>query len=250
MIVDIEEILLDSSIVAGKILMENGAEMHRVEDTMNRILGASELVEDAMSFVIPTGIFVTGQSGNNTKMKRITKRTTNLQKISLVNDLSRRYAQGNINALDMFEEMKEIDKNNINTPPWIKNLSAGMISGFMMILFDGNIKDLFVTVVIGYFAYMLYQFDLKGMKVRFLQEFFASFFAVVLALIFNHFGFVHNMDAVIIGSIIILVPGIQIMNSIRDFLVGNTISGTIFMVEAMMIAAMIGAGVLVGLQLI
>ena len=58
------------------------------------------------------------------------------------------------------------------------------------------------------------------------------------------------MDTVIIGSIIILVPGIQIMNSIRDFLVGNTISGTIFMVEAMLIAAMIGAGVLAGFQLL
>ena len=250
MIIDEEEVLLDSAIIAGKILMENGAEMHRIEDTMNRILRGSELVEDAMSFVIPSGIFITGQSGNNTKMKRITKRTTNLQKVALVNDVSRRYAQKNIDAIGLFEELQEIDKNNINTPTWIKNLSAGMISGFMMILFDGNIKDLFVTVFIGYFAYMLYQFDLKGMKVRFLQEFFASFFAVLLALFFNRFGLIHNMDTVIIGSIIILVPGIQIMNSIRDFLVGNTISGTIFMVEAMLIAAMIGAGVLAGFQIL
>ena len=82
MIIDEEEVLLDSAIIAGKILMENGAEMHRIEDTMNRILRGSELVEDAMSFVIPSGIFITGQSGNNTKMKRITKRTTNLQKVA------------------------------------------------------------------------------------------------------------------------------------------------------------------------
>ena len=33
-----EDLILDSCIIAGKILMENGAEMHRVEDTMNRIL--------------------------------------------------------------------------------------------------------------------------------------------------------------------------------------------------------------------
>ncbi|MCX0160283.1 threonine/serine exporter family protein, partial [Escherichia coli] len=53
---------------------------------------------------------------------------------------------------------------------------------------------------------------------------------------------------VIIGSIMLMVPGIPIMNSIRDFLVGNTISGTVFMVEALFIAIMIGSGIMASLQ--
>lgn len=244
-----ETMLLETCILAGKILMENGAEMHRVEDTMNRILDKEHGEGEAVSFVMPTGIFVTTRYGNNIKMKRIVKRRQNLEKIVEVNSLSRRFSVGELDVQQLHDLMHELDASNIDFPLWLKILSSGLISGFMMLLFEGALQDLLVTMIIGTLGYCIYSVLIREIKVRFLQEFMATFLIAFTASVLNRAGLIVNIDTVIIGSIIILVPGIQIMNSIRDFLVGNTISGTVFMIEAMLIAAMIGAGVMSALQL-
>lgn len=241
--------LLETCILAGKILMENGAEMHRVEDTMNRILDKEHGEGEAVSFVMPTGIFVTTRYGNNTKMKRIVKRRQNLEKIVEVNNLSRQFVMGNIDVVELHDLMNDLDRNNIDFPMWLKILSAGLISALMMLLFEGSMKDVFVTMLTGVIGYSIYSVLTREIKVRFLQEFISTFVIALLASVLYRMGYVENLDTVIIGSIIILVPGIQIMNSIRDFLVGNTISGTVFMIEAVLVAAMIGAGVMSALYL-
>lgn len=241
--------LLESCIMAGKILMENGAEMHRVEDTMNRILDVEHGSGEAMSFVIPTGIFMTTRYGKNTKMKRIATRKQNLEKIVEVNSLSRRFTEGSLGVEDLYQRMMELQDYNLDFPRLLKVVCAGLVSGFMMLLFEGARTDLIPTILIGGLGYALYTVLVSQIRVRFLQEFIVCFIMALSSNILYRLGVIINVDTVIIGSIIVLVPGIQIMNSIRDFLVGNTISGTVFMIEAFLIAAMIGAGVMSALQI-
>lgn len=245
---DTDAMLLETCILAGKILMENGAEMHRVEDTMNRILEKEHGVGEAVSFVMPTGIFITTRYGNNTKMKRIVKRRQNLEKIVEVNNASRQFSAGALDVIGFHDLMIRIDQYNVDFPLWLKYLSAGIISVLMMILFEGSYLDIPVTFGIGIMGCFVYNVLSNNLKVRFLQEFIATFMIAISASFLNRLGLIANIDTVIIGSIIILVPGIQIMNSIRDFMAGNTISGTIFIIEAMLVAAMIGAGVMTALQ--
>lgn len=244
-----EDLILDSCIIAGKILMENGAEMHRVEDTMNRILDKEHGEGEAVSFVIPTGIFVTTRYGKNTKMKRIVTRKQNLEKIVEVNNLSRSFSAGSLSVSDLHDQLVYLENHDIDFPLWLKIVCSAVISGSMMLLFEGDPRDFVLTMAIGSLGYYVYYNLMSLMKVRFLQEFISTFLVAFLVSVLNHYGLVHNLDTVIIGCIIILVPGIQIMNSIRDFLVGNTISGTVFMIEAMLIAGMIGAGVMAALQI-
>ncbi|MEG0326869.1 MAG: threonine/serine exporter family protein [Erysipelothrix sp.] len=244
-----EEKLMDACMIAGKILMENGAEMHRVEDTMNRILDVKHGDKEAMSFVIPTGIFVTTRYGRTTKMKRIVKRRQNLEMIVEVNSLSRQFSAQELTVDELYDALTELEKNEVDFPYWLKIVSSGLISGFMMLLFEGSFQDNGITMVIGALGYSFYSYLARVMKARFIQEFVATFLMALLANGLNQLGLVTNADTVIIGSIIILVPGIQIMNSIRDFLAGNTISGTVFMMEAMVIAGMIGAGVMSALKI-
>ncbi|QIK68970.1 threonine/serine exporter family protein [Erysipelothrix sp. HDW6C] len=243
-----EDMLLDACILAGKILMENGAEMHRVEDTMNRMLAVKHGTNEAMSFVIPTGIFVTTHFGHSTKMKRISSRRQNMEKIGEVNRASREFSAGILNIEELYQRMGEIEKETPDFPQWLKIVAAGCISGAMMLIFQGSLNDMVVTIATGLIGYWFYTVVSKTMQVRFLQEFMATFLMATFANYLNSLGLVTNIDTVIIGSIIVLVPGIQIMNSIRDFLVGNTISGTVFMIEAIMIAGMIGAGVMSALR--
>ena len=83
--------LLQIAADAGKIMLENGAETYRVEETIMRICTAYG-EPNTESFVTPTGIITSIQCYNNRTIsitKRITKRTVNLEKIKRINDLSR-----------------------------------------------------------------------------------------------------------------------------------------------------------------
>lgn len=242
-----EEKLLDACILAGKILMENGAEMHRVEDTMNRILDTKHRDGEAVSFVIPTGIFVSSRYGKNTKMIRIVKRSNNLQQISNVNSLSRRFSQENLTIDEFYDEVMALDRELEPYSKALQIFAAGIMSAFMTLIFKGSPQDLMLTFFVSSVGYAIYLLSVKKIKARFIQEFISTFTMGLLVGFLNSIGLIHQFDTVIIGSVIVLVPGIPIMNSIRDFLVGNTISGTVFMLEALLVAGMIGAGALASL---
>ena len=51
------ELALDCLLLAGQMMMESGAETYRVEDTMLR-MARSQNIEDAQSYVTPTGIIL------------------------------------------------------------------------------------------------------------------------------------------------------------------------------------------------
>ena len=79
----------DCFLLAGKIMMECGAETYRVEDTMLR-MARSQNIEDAQSYATPTGIIFSLGKQDTTRITSISSRTTDLHKIALVNNISRK----------------------------------------------------------------------------------------------------------------------------------------------------------------
>jgi len=84
-----EDKVIDVVLIAGRILLESGAETYRVEDTMTRI-AASFGLDDTYSFVTSTAIIFSLNNRTNTRLIRIRERTTELEKIALTNSLSRK----------------------------------------------------------------------------------------------------------------------------------------------------------------
>ena len=85
------KLLLDTAVFAGEILMKNGAETYRVEDTMYRILKKSNLKKVEV-LVMMTGFVATLDDpsiDSMTVLKRITTRGTDLEMIDRVNRISR-----------------------------------------------------------------------------------------------------------------------------------------------------------------
>lgn len=59
-----------------------------------------------------------------------------------------------------------------------------------------------------------------------------------------------NSNIVMIGFIMIVIPGVAFTNSARDFLLGDTISGSLRMLESILYAACIAGGVALSLLLL
>ncbi|EME8151165.1 TPA: threonine/serine exporter family protein [Enterococcus faecium] len=233
------DLLLDTCLLAGKIMMESNAEMYRVEDTMSRIALASGNFR-LVSYVTQTGLFIGLDRTSTIRMEQITNRSINLEKVVKVNDLSRKYVASELTLEELYSELQAIDRDRSFFPVWLQIVSAAVISGTIMVLFGGKMTDLSVTLVIGGWGNAVYLYSLKFFRIKFLSEFLSSLLIGIAAIYSVRFGLGSNQDLIIIGCVMPLVPGVQITNAIRDLLAGHYVSGVSRGTEAMMTATMIG----------
>lgn len=228
---------------AGKIILENGAETYRVEETISRICMAFGL-DEAESFVMPTGIIIsiTDKKGDTVSIvKRIKERKVNLENVVAVNELSRRICSEEITLEEMKAELKEI-KGQPSYTMWMLMLFTGMASAFFTLIFKGTFRDFlvagFIGIVLKYFIILLSEIKTNDFFVNIL----GGAFIAILALICFNFNLGDDLDIIIIGSIMPLVPGLLITNAIRDTISGDLVSGISRMVEAVIIAGAIAIG--------
>ena len=58
------------------------------------------------------------------------------------------------------------------------------------------------------------------------------------------------MDMILIGDIMLLIPGLAMTNAIRNLLVGDTISGAVRLAESLIWAAALAGGFMVALTIV
>lgn len=234
--------ILQVATLAGQIILENGGETYRVEETIWRIcktFGA----EQAESFVTPTGIMVSICHCGETYslIRRISNRTVDLDKIDLVNNLSRNILLQNLTVTDFKKELLIID--NEKRYSFFTSLSfSALAAGSFAILFGGDPKDMFSAFLIGLVIRIL---TIKGSDLGINQFFInsiSSATAAFLAIILTKLNIATHLNETIIGSIMLLVPGLSLTNAIRDTIAGDLVSGLTRAAEAFLIAISIAIG--------
>jgi len=238
---------LELALYAGEIMLKNGAETYRVEDTIIRICKVYG-IHSVEPFVTPTGIFVSvNEIGNDESesvsfIKRIRSRTIDLNKISQVNDFSRKLAYEKLSLSEGLEVLKNIDcipKYN----KYLKLLCAGTASAFFGLLLGSVITDALVSFCISMIVYTTVSF-VEGLNSnQFIQNAIGGATASFLAICSIILNLGVNIDKIIISSIMILLPGVAITNAVRDSISGDLISGLARAAEAFIIAISIAAGV-------
>ncbi|OAH54357.1 hypothetical protein AWH48_07070 [Domibacillus aminovorans] len=243
--------IMDVSLIAGKIMLENGAETYRVEDTMMRIALAYG-IRESHSFVTPMGIMFSIETDEPTKTKliRISNRTTDLYKVSAVNAISRRISAGELTTVQAYHELKAIQKAPMFFPFWIQILAAASTSGSFVILLKGSFDNVLPAMIAGGLAYFIVLKVADIVPTMFFSEFIAAFVSGAAAYFFYRIGFGGDLDRIIIGTLIPLVPGLLITNAVRDLMAGHFISGLAKGAEALLTALAIGTGIAVIMTLI
>lgn len=234
--------LLETCVLSGRILLENGAEMSRIEDTMNRIANSCQ-GEKGISFVTQVIVMMSLESTKEVQMAEVKKRTIDLEKIAKVNDYSRRFANKEISIKELQNLLFILDVKINKRPEWLKMLSAAVVSACLIILLGGEWSDFFPTLFVSGLSYSVYLLSQKYLQTKYLEEFITSFTIGVLAIVFVKIGISDSVDKMIIGSIMPLVPGIAITNAIRDLQQYHMLSGVLRAVEALIVAAMIASGI-------
>lgn len=238
--------IIEVCLLAGRIMLKNGAETYRVEDTMTRIAKAYG-VEDSDSFVTPTGIIFSleGREPTKTKLIRIIDRTTNLEKVLKVNDISRKISSGYISLQEAYHLLKEIDKEGPTYTIWGQVVAAAIASGCFLIMFQGIWKDFLAAVIAGGAGFLCSVYFHRVVQIKFFAEFLASVLVGLIAFGAVYIGFGAETDKIIIGSVMPLVPGLLITNAVRDLMAGHLVSGISKGAEAFLTAFAIGSGIAV-----
>ena len=81
-------------------------------------------------------------------------------------------------------------------------------------------------------------------------NFVISFVAGMFALILVHMGFNVHGDKIMMGGIMLLIPGISMTNAVRDMLIGDLASGLLRLSNALIVAASIACGFAMSIALI
>ncbi|MNI15012.1 Inner membrane protein YjjP [compost metagenome] len=230
-------------LLAGKMMLESGGETYRVEDTMTRI-AVSFGVRSSHSFVTPTGIIFSIDGPEQlTRLVRISKRSTDLGKVAVVNAVSRRISQGELTAAEACFLLEQIDTASPSYSVWIKIAAAAIASGCFLIMFDGQWYDFIPALISGGAGFSFFIYVQRWIPIQFIAEFLASLLIGSLAYLFIQVGIGHDLDKMIIGSVMPLVPGLLITNAVRDLMAGHFVSGLSKGAEAFFTAFAIGAGI-------
>ncbi len=244
-----EKLLMETVALAGKIMMASGAEVYRVEETMKYMLQRSSYpVAEALA--LGTGLFVTLDDPKRetiTVARRVPARSNNINRICAVNEISRQFCNQFITVEEAYERLQAVEKDRIYTKRWQFFGIIG-VCAFFAPIFGGGPIDVFAAGLVGLCLAIA---DLFLKKIR-LNDFFtnacSSFVVAIAATAIRKFLLPGcSADVVIISAIMPLVPGVAFTTAIRDTLNGDYAAGSARMLEAIVVALAVAAGVGVGL---
>ena len=167
-----------------------------------------------------------------------------MQRIHKVNDLARNIVKNKLTVEELNDNLKEIEEERRYSNTITIFFSPVGAFGFVF-LFGGSLRDAIAAFLIGI---VVKYFSIKGENIGLNSFFNTSICAGILAflaIISIKIGLAFDMDKVIIGSIMLLVPGLAITNAIRDTVAGDLVSGLARGAEAFLtaIAVAVGTGV-------
>jgi len=227
---------LDVASLAGDILLASGAEIFRVEETIDRIARAYG-VKSSDAFVLSSGIFLTAESGKKqefARVRHIPLSAARLDKVTAVNQLSREIEEGLHTPKEAKAWLLDIQRMP-EKPKMHQVLASGVGSACFCFLFGGDVVDSMVAFLSGFVLYVYLLYLLRGRMSKIATN--------ISGVFLYQAGIGHHLDKVIIGSIIPLVPGVNFTNAIRDIADQDYIAGSVRMLDALLVTFCIALGV-------
>lgn len=234
----------------GCLLLANGAEIYRVEESMQRIFHAYGVYSGEV-FAIPTCInvtIVTPQGKPITLIRRLPNRSTDLDKVEKGNDLCRRICRDRPDFKTIRRELNEIRHRPVYSLKF-QILAFAMVAFSFTLFYGGDFFDavcsMFCGAAIKIVCHNMNKFDTNS----FLVNIIASFTAGVIAMTAASINVSLNPDKIIIGALMNLVPGIAITSFMRDMIAGDLMAGVIRFTESLLVATAIAIGAGIALTL-
>lgn len=242
--------ILTCALDIGEQMLISGAEIGRVEDSIRLICSAYGCIRTDV-FTITSSIVVSIEDAERnyfTQTRRITASKTDLTRLDRLNSLSRQICKETPEWSYVQQQLQVIGSMPVY-PPWLEVLSSALIAGAFAIFFGGGVADGMVAFVLGAALRLITQSLSRARMNQILINVVTSFLISGAALLAVRCGLGQDANEIIIGNIMLLIPGIALTNSLRDMISGDIISGLLRFLDAILVAAAIAAGYILAAQL-
>ena len=242
---------MDALQLAGKIIMENGGETYRAEETINR-MGRGFGLKQVDSFAVPSGLFISYKNEGGepvTSVRRVRKETRNLTRVDEVNQVSRLVSAGELDCGGAFQRLREIECHPGSFAGlWCLPAAFLCAAGFSL-LFGADLLSFaaagVVAVLVQLMEIFMSRFRSRGMAASILGGLMTTLLPLLLSRVLPAL----QTELVIAGAVMPLVPGLAMTNAVQDTMRGDMVSGISHGVQAILTACLIAGGALLAVEL-
>lgn len=227
---------------AAALLLASGAETSRAQETAEilfRVFGTGEL----QAYVLTNGVIaVPLEHSLPGGVRNVPNSSVNLTRVAAVNELSRQAAAGRVSLAQARCRLDEI-KRLPELEDWKQMLACGIGCACAGVMFGGGAWEALAASIAGVCVQALLLWLARtGINRIFSRLAGAALVVSVITLV----GLVLpglNQNPPTIGALMPLTPGVALTMSIRDFISGDYLSGTIRLIDALLTAGCIACGV-------
>ena len=244
---NVTEQALSLSMDMGEAMLECGADVHRVEQTIS-LIGGAYGADRVDVFSINSMVLATVQAGEQTytQSRRVTSYTTDLDRLEDLNSLSRRLC-GEKPPLDRARRaFARLGGRSGVLPALLKAMGYVFAAGGFCVFFGGRAGDCLVSMLIAVLLWLCDRHLRAQLPNRLIYTAVTAAAMGILACLAGRIGLAPNPDKVMIGDIMLQIPGLVLINGLRDMLLGDTMTGCMRVVEAVLtalaIALVLGIG--------
>ena len=242
----VEEMLLD----VGTLLMSNGASTGRVRITVNRI--AEALGYDVELLITSRSLMLTVTEENGSDYTSSVRRTpphgVNFKIVSGISRMSWRVIEDKLTVEQINAEIDRL--TSLPHYPRLVVLSLVALAGASFCrLFGGEWLEMAVTFVATFFGLFIRQEAIKYRFNPYLAIVFAAFTATMISGLSTKLGIAGTSDHALATSVLFLIPGVPLINSLTDLLDGNTLNGIVRGVNGFIIAFAIALGLMFAMKI-
>lgn len=232
--------------LAGRLIMENGGETYRVEETITR-MGRAFGLDHVESFAVPSGLFVSyrrADGDTETAVMRVRKGSTNLSRVDAVNAVSRQVEHGDLTCEEALQRLQAIERRPpALTKPMLVLGAAVSAAGFTL-MFGGGAEHAAlaaaVAALVQWIGWLLERFHMHALVSTLL----GSLLSTLLPMAFQRMTGLGMVDAIVAGALMPLLPGLAMTNAVQDAMRGDMISGLSHGLSAILTATLVAGGAL------
>ena len=227
----------------GTHLAVAGAETYRVEESVVRVCHAYGV--EAKVYSVPNSLIITMAVPEGmpiTQLCRIDKHTNDLNSVEVYSNISRHICTRKPSLDSAMTLLKAATASRKFYSQPVTLLGYILVAAGFCMFFGGTVRD---CLCAGACGLLLGGADFLFNKIQvnvFFQKIIAAFLMALAACGMAALHWNDNVDTVMIGSLMLLVPGILFTNAMRDIIFGDTNSGTNRIVETLLIAVAIALG--------
>ncbi len=239
------EALLEYVLDISSQMVECGAEARRAENTALRLVTAYGMelrCANAISSMVE--VCIKAPDGRHyTQTVRVLSTGTDLGRLERLNAIARKICAEKPPVEEIGAMLEE--ERRYRYPRHLEFIGYVVMTFALAIFFGGNGWDGLCAALISVLVFVLNHWLnnwLQASQNRLFYTFLASLLSGLLAILLVYTGLGQHYDKIMIGDLMLFIPGLTLVNGMRDLLYRDIITGLYRLIEALMLTLCIAGG--------